>query len=304
MCIYIQLTFLANDAIIYTYYPESLMKIQLASDLHLEFADVDIKNTTGADVLILSGDILVADDLRNQPVSLSWEALPEEGHGRAKRSMRYRDFFQRVSFQFKHVIYIMGNHEHYHGKFDKSAAVIRETLGYLNIHNVHLLDRDTVEIDGVHFVGGTMWTDCNKGDPMTQYHLEHCMTDFRVIRIASENFKKFLPMRTVIEFTKTRDYFKTVIDNLPKDSKIVVCSHHAPSHLSIHEIYKNDTLMNGGYSSDLSEFILDRPQIRAWTHGHMHNNFDYMVGDTRVMCNPHGYPGENNQFDFNFTFEV
>jgi Icc-related predicted phosphoesterase len=304
MCIYIQLTFSANDAIIYTYYPESLMKIQLASDLHLEFADVDIKNTTGADVLILSGDILVADDLRNQPVSLSWEALPEEGHGRAKRSMRYRDFFQRVSFQFKHVIYIMGNHEHYHGKFDKSAAVIRETLGYLNIRNVHLLDRDTVEIDGVHFVGGTMWTDCNKGDPMTQYHLEHCMTDFRVIRIAGENFKKFLPMRTVIEFTKTRDYFKTVIDNLPKDSKIVVCSHHAPSHLSIHEIYKNDTLMNGGYSSDLSEFILDRPQIRAWTHGHMHNNFDYVVGDTRVMCNPHGYPGENDQFDFNFTFEV
>jgi Icc-related predicted phosphoesterase len=130
------------------------------------------------------------------------------------------------------------------------------------------------------------------------------MTDFRVIRIAGENFKKFLPMRTVIEFTKTRDYFKTVIDNLPKDSKIVVCSHHAPSHLSIHEIYKNDTLMNGGYSSDLSEFILDRPQIKAWTHGHMHNNFDYLVGDTRVMCNPHGYPGENDQFDFNFTFEV
>jgi Icc-related predicted phosphoesterase len=280
------------------------MKIQLASDLHLEFADVDIKNNTNADVLILGGDILVADDLRNQPVSLAWEALPDEGHGRAKRALRYRDFFQRVSFQFKHVIYIMGNHEHYHGKFDKSADIIRETLGYLNIQNVHLLDRDTVEIDGVHFVGGTMWTDCNKGDALTLYHLEHSMTDFRVIRIAGENFRKFLPMRTVKEFTKTRDYFKTVIENLPKDAKIVVCSHHAPSHLSIHEIYKHDHLMNGGYSTDLSEFILDRPQIRAWTHGHMHNCFDYTIGDTRVMCNPHGYPGENNQFDFNFTFEV
>jgi Icc-related predicted phosphoesterase len=280
------------------------MKIQLVSDLHLEFADVDIKNTTGADVLILSGDILVTDDLRNQPADLAWENLPMDGYGRAKRAVRYRDFFQRVSFQFKHVIYVMGNHEHYHGKFDKSAAIIRDTLGYLNIHNVHLLDCNTVEIDGVHFVGGTMWTDCNKSDPMTLYHLEQCMNDFRVIRIAGENFKKFLPKRTVTEFIKTRDYFKTVIENLPKDSKIVVCSHHAPSHLSIHEIYKHDTLMNGGYSSDMSEFILDRPQIRAWTHGHMHNNFDYTVGDTRVMCNPHGYPGENNQFDFNFTFEV
>jgi hypothetical protein len=198
----------------------------------------------------------------------------------------------------------MGNHEHYHGKFDKSAEIIRDTLGYLNIHNVHLLDRDTKEIDGVHFIGGTMWTDCNKGDALTLYHLEQCMSDFRVIRIAGENFKKFLPKRTVMEFTKTRDYFKSAIENLPQDATVVVCSHHAPSHLSIHEMYKHDQLMNGGYSSDLSEFILDRPGIKAWTHGHMHNNFDYLVGDTRVMCNPKGYPGENDQFDFNFVFEV
>jgi Icc-related predicted phosphoesterase len=280
------------------------MKIQLVSDLHLEFEDVNIKNESNADVLILSGDILVADDLRNQPADLSLADIPDEGYGRARRALRYRDFFLRVSFQFKHVIYIMGNHEHYHGKFDKSAGIIRETIGYLNIHNIHLLDRDIKEIDGVHFVGGTMWTDCNKGDPMTQYHLEHCMTDFRVIRIAGENFKKFLPMRTVMEFTKTRDYFKTVIENLPKDAKIVVCSHHAPSHLSIHEIYKNDTLMNGGYSSDLSEFILDHPQIKLWTHGHMHNNFDYMIGDTRVVCNPKGYPGENGDFENNLILEI
>jgi len=280
------------------------MKVQLASDLHLEFADVMIKNDTGADVLILSGDILVADDLRNQPADLSLADIPDEGFGRAKRALRYRDFFLRVSFQFKHVIYIMGNHEHYHGKFDRSAGIIRETLGYLNIHNVYLLDRDTKLIDDVYFIGGTMWTDCNKSDALTLYHLEQCMNDFRVIRIANENFKKFLPLRTVKEFTNTRDYFKTVIGNLPQDAKVVVCSHHAPSHLSIHEIYKHDTLMNGGYSTDMSEFILDRACIKVWTHGHMHNNFDYMVGDTRVICNPHGYPGENDSFDFNFTFEV
>jgi Icc-related predicted phosphoesterase len=280
------------------------MKIQLVSDLHLEFEDVNIKNESGADVLILSGDILVADDLRNQPADLAWSDFPDEGHGRAKRAMRYRDFFQRVSFQFPHVIYVMGNHEHYHGKFDKSAGIIRETIGYLNIHNIHLLDREAKEIDGVHFVGGTMWTDCNKGDPMTLYHLEHCMTDFRVIRIAGENFRKFLPSRTVMEFTKTRDYFKSVIGNLPKDAKIVVVSHHAPSSLSIHEIYKRDTLMNGGYSSDLSEFILDCPQIKLWTHGHMHNNFDYMIGDTRVVCNPKGYPGENDDFKNNLILEI
>ena len=49
--------------------------------------------------------------------------------------------------------------------------------------------------------------------------------------------------------------------------------------------------MNGAYSSDLSEFILDHPQIQAWVHGHTHYNFDYMIGSTRILCNPRGYVG-------------
>jgi len=53
--------------------------------------------------------------------------------------------------------------------------------------------------------------------------------------------------------------------------------------------YRGDHLVNGAYSSDLSEFILDRPQIKVWTHGHTHDTFDYMVGTTRVLCNPRGY---------------
>jgi hypothetical protein len=47
--------------------------------------------------------------------------------------------------------------------------------------------------------------------------------------------------------------------------------------------------MNGGYSSDLSAFILDHPQIKLWTHGHTHEDFDYMIGSTRIVCNPRGY---------------
>jgi hypothetical protein len=53
--------------------------------------------------------------------------------------------------------------------------------------------------------------------------------------------------------------------------------------------------MNGGYRSDLGDFILDRPQIRVWIHGHMHDNFDYQVGSTRVVCNPRGYSGYEQQ---------
>jgi len=81
------------------------------------------------------------------------------------------------------------------------------------------------------------------------------------------------------------------------DEKFVVVGHHAPTTLSTHERYVGQDLMNGGYRSDLSEFIMDRPQIKLWTHGHTHDPFDYMVGETRVVCNPRGYAGHDPQAD-------
>ena len=65
--------------------------------------------------------------------------------------------------------------------------------------------------------------------------------------------------------------------------------------------------MNGGYSSNLEEFILDRPQIKVWTHGHTHDTFDYMIGSTRVMCNPRGYNGYEErakEFDPTIGFDI
>lgn len=283
------------------------MKIQLVSDLHLEFADINIQDLDNVDVLILSGDICTAQDLHDHPAAQFDPWSPgalEDLKRQSSKAQRFRDFFKRVSFQFPHVIYVMGNHEHYHGKFDRSATYLRDEFTKMGLDNVHLLDNDTKEIDGVHFVGGTLWTDMNNMDALTLYHIEQMMNDFRIIRIANENFRKFLPKRAVTEHIKTKQYIQTVLQGLDEDAKVVVCSHHAPSHLSIGEQYKHDTLMNGGYASNLSEFILDHPKIKVWTHGHMHQHFDYMIGDTRVLCNPRGYPGEVPDFNPNFTFEV
>lgn len=283
------------------------MKIQLVSDLHLEFADINIQNLNGADVLILSGDICVAQDLHDH-IAADFNPYSQGAFAdlnrKQQRVQRFRDFFKRVSFQFPNVIYVMGNHEHYHGKFDRSRQYFLDEFAKLGITNIHLLDNDTKEIDGVHFVGGTLWTDMNKGDPLTVHAIETMMNDFRVIRIANEDFRKFLPTRAIREHVKTKQYIKTVLEGLPEDARVVVVGHHAPSHMSIHEQYKHDALMNGGYASDLSEFILDRPKIKAWTHGHMHQCFDYMIGDTRVLCNPRGYHDENPEFNPNFIFEV
>jgi hypothetical protein len=87
---------------------------------------------------------------------------------------------------------------------------------------------------------------------------------------------------------KSLGYIRTVMEG-KYDQKFVVVGHHSPSFQSVHPTYANETIMNGGYHSDLSEFIMDHPQIKLWTHGHTHEDFDYMVGSTRVVCNPRGY---------------
>jgi len=87
-----------------------------------------------------------------------------------------------------------------------------------------------------------------------------------------------------------------------------VVGHHSPSFQSVHDMYKHETLMNGGYHSDLSEFIMDHPQIKLWTHGHTHHPFDYTIGETRVVCNPRGYENdgysENSGWNPNILLEV
>lgn len=261
------------------------MKIAIASDLHLEFGDLDFDNTEAADVLILSGDILVVDDLREH------DATNIIGEG--SRSQRWHAFMQRCSERFPHVIYVMGNHEHYHGNFSSSKQKLEKFFDYLP--NVHVLERDVLHIGDVTFVGGTLWTDMNNGDALTMYHMTTMMNDFRVIWYEGKG-RKFKPQDAFEEHIKTRQYISHVVQGWP-DEKFVVCGHHAPSHLSCHPRYGNDQIMNGGYYSDLNEFILDRPQIKLWTHGHTHHPFDYMIGSTRIVCNPRGYVGHEPEAD-------
>ena len=83
-----------------------------------------------------------------------------------------------------------------------------------------------------------------------------------------------------------------------KTPNTIIVTHHAPSFQSVHEKYKHDSLLNGGYASNHEELILDNEHISHWIHGHTHCSFDYMIGKTRILCNPHGYPGENTR-DFN-----
>ena len=295
------------------------MKIALASDVHLEFGHLELNNVDNADVLVLSGDICVA----------------------SKFGPNYDRFFQDASRLFKNVVYIMGNHEHYDGDFAKSESILRAALERYS--NVHFLEKEIVKIDDVTFIGGTLWTDMNKEDPLTMFHVQRRMNDFRIVRnsnrmvtrtvpIYEENplytedgknggkyvtnekgfyieigqKKKqepstFCPEDAVPEHKAMIEYIRTVIEG-KFDEKFVVVGHHAPSRQSTHPRYQHDALMNGAYSSSLDEFILDHPQIKLWTHGHTHEDFDYMIGTTRVFCNPRGYINYESKAD-NWTLK-
>ena len=270
------------------------MKIKLVSDLHLEFSDINIQNTDNCDVLILGGDICVAQDLHDHPelVNSSDQAAIAAGTGLGRRqqsAQRYRDFFKRCSFQFPHVIYIAGNHEFYNGKFYAGIDYLREECAKYS--NVYFLENNTKIIDDVTFVGATLWTDMNKGDPLTMHAIEGMMNDFRIIRNDKRSFAPMSARDVADRHARTLQYFRTILAE-QHDRKFVVVGHHTPSFQSAHPMYVHETLMNGGYHSDLSEFILDHPQIKLWTHGHTHHPFDYVIGETRIVCNPRGYEND------------
>jgi DNA repair exonuclease SbcCD nuclease subunit len=272
------------------------MKIAVCSDLHLEFEDIILKNDEGADVLILSGDIMIAEDLHNHPPVVTNPYAPYIDLGsRQKKAQQFRDFLSRCSFQFPHVIYIAGNHEFYHGRWAGSLDHLRETCSLYP--NVYFLENDIKVINEVSFIGATLWTDCNKGDPLTLHALTDMMNDYRVIRNDELGFTRLRPAHTIDRHRYTMSYLKAVLPDL-KDKKVVFVGHHTPSYQSIHDRYKKDYLMNGGYHSDLSEFILDHPQIKLWTHGHTHEPFDYMIGTTRIVCNPRGYSGHDESAEY------
>ena len=310
------------------------MRVAICSDIHLEFGDINLQNTDNADVLILGGDICVAADIGRPDDSNIFEGA---------RSNRIVDFFKRCSFQFPHVILIMGNHEHYNGDFAESKNKLQSMLESNMLSNVYLLDKETKVIDDTTFIGGTLWTDMNNGDELTLYQLRTMMNDFRCVKNSNrmvqrmvpiyepnpdwtpdgknglryatneagqyikigekkkEDVSTFSPQDAFDDHKKMLAYLKVMLEGKHTE-KFVVVGHHAPSKLSTHPRYKNEEIMNGGYSSDLSAFILDNPQIKLWTHGHTHEDFDYMLGSTRIVCNPRGYDGYEDRAD-NFTLK-
>lgn len=187
-------------------------------------------------------------------------------------------FFASFSKLFENVIYVPGNHEYYRGTYPTAIHLIRAELIRLNAGHVLVMDNQSCTLKGKRFHVATLWTNF-AGSPMVEFQAKQWINDFRAI--------------AGMDTTVMKNAFKTSEAFLKKSVKPgdVVVTHYAPHLKSIHEKYGLDTL-NRYFVNDCSDVIFqNKPAL--WIHGHTHSSFDYTVGETRVVCNPHGYGNEN-----------
>jgi predicted phosphohydrolase len=243
------------------------MKIQILSDLHIEFQPFTIPDTD-ADVIVLAGDI----HLKEKGVKWAIENIPN-----------------------KPVIYVLGNHEYYGSAYPKLVNKLKD---YSAGTNVYILENDWLTIEDVTFLGCTLWTDFKLFDNprIASYEASQNLTDFKKIRL-SPQYSKLKPIDTVEISRKSVSWLKNTLSTLSE--KIVVITHHARSKKSIPSEHQ-EYIFSAAYASNLDEFVSEYG-VSLWVHGHIHNHLNYRIGSTRVICNPRGYPDElNSLFDPEF----
>ncbi len=257
------------------------MKIKIWSDLHLEFRNnlfdhihiehPDDKETT----LLLAGDI--STGIGAQP------------------------FVEEMCKHFKHVLMIHGNHEYYYNDFEKVVKDWQNWELAGSPKNFHFLYNDWRILDGVRFIGGTMWTNFDDGEPMTMASAHRQMNDYVEIRNAGQRITPHFILR---EYDRFYDFLIAKF-NEPFDGPTVVMTHHSPGNALKRKGRAGDRL-DACYFADIEEMIGHYDCVKLFCHGHTHRNWDYMINETRVVCNPYGYWGHatNPEFDRAIILEV
>src|SRR2546422_5814677 len=222
------------------------MKIQVASDLHLEFLEKKfpgyrVVEPTDADVLIIAGDIH-----RNTQAIAAFADWPVP------------------------VIYVHGNHEAYKEQYFKLVENMRTVSAG---SNVHYLEKNEYILKGVRFLGCCLWTDyrLDTANPLTAMrHAQRELNDHRIIRT---ELGRFTPQDALQIHQKSRAWLEEKLDQ-DFDGPTVVVTHHGPHPNSVHPRFEG-TPLNAAFVSDLTPLI---EQADLWIHGHVHDSFDYEVG--------------------------
>jgi predicted phosphodiesterase len=235
------------------------MKIRLLSDIHQEFyEDKSLYDNKGEDVLVLAGDIAVG----------------------AKNCIEAVRKFALGSLT-KHVIYVSGNHEYYGNDMD---AFNKEVSEAFKGSNVHFLNPGAVSIEGVTFIGATLWSNFGQ-DHWAELACRSGINDFYVI-------PKFSTGKCADLYEEHEEFIKGTY--AATEGKKVIVTHFLPDHACISQQYRGPSAINHYFANNLGNWISGLSDTPLWLFGHTHDNVDLMIGDTRTIANPYGYNQNHN----------
>ena len=260
--------------------PASVLRVQMISDLHVDVADTRaLKLAPGADLVVVAGDTCA-------------------GAATALATLR-RHIPAPVP-----IVTVLGNHEHYGSTIEHELDRAREAAAHLDIT---LLEDEVAEIRGVRFLGCTLWTSYTlfgaRHRAVAMAAALRGMNDHRAITIGrGSERQRFLPADAAALHAASVRFLDTTLA-LPFEGPSVVVTHHAPHPVCIAPRFGRDPL-SASFASDLSALI-DARQPACWISGHTHHAVDTRLGATRLVSNPHGYPGEcRDSFDPALVIEI
>lgn len=222
---------------------------------------------------------------------------------------RHHELLDQIP-EHTHVIFVPGNHEYYHGNFNSVNTYLASLNSPFTVRNpnnsrldngysnFHFLNNRKVIIDGVRFLGGTMWTDFNLYGPtaeaVARMDSKRYINDFACITVDDEKHYGVERDFTVEDVKRLHDewekWIKFELHNQDDNGlKTVIVTHFCPHEFSVHPRWKFSSITP--YFTSNKEHLMGFADL--WLHGHTHDSHDYIIEGTRVVCNPRGYGSEN-----------
>lgn len=292
------------------------MKVQIVSDLHLEFRTKKIYDilVPSAPVLCMTGDICAC--------------------GSADSFSKFINFLIYFSDKFDAIIHVAGNHEYYTAEHATPADIVNNTMTEIDkklkqlnkqFKNYHYLNNSIFEYickktnKPYVFIGTTLWSyvppDIEITDKMSNKSvridlratIEKRMNDYNCIYVAVKNQQLRYPYRQykVEDMLKKHKaaviFLKKIICNAQNSKKTyMLLTHHKP-------IFDRDTDKRDeytyAYENDLAHILLV-PPIRAIAYGHTHIHYDKKINGVRVVSNPKGYVNQHTDYNDKFTINL